>query len=119
MIEKLNELLSTTEKWVIEDKDGGVHELSEGVAGKPKKIDPKSEIFDLLHINPKYITFENLQKLHLVFNDTIQVVYESASSSVCKKFDHYLDTGEVEVKEKRKRGPNKIKKEAKGEGKEN
>ena len=71
MISKLTELLSSDEKWIIIDSDGGEHELSEGVTGTPKKIDPKSDIFELLHINPKYITFENLLKLHEVFNDTI------------------------------------------------
>ncbi len=78
--------------------------------------DAESELFG---INPKYITFENLRSLDSVFKSTIELVYDRASYSVQKKYNDYLENGSMEVKERKKRGPNKPKSEAKGEGKEN
>ncbi len=109
LIETLSELLDSSEKWVIIDPDGIKHELSDGIAGTPVKINPQEEIYKVLGINPKYITFENLKSLDTIFKSIIESLYYDASYSVQKKYKDYLETGEVEVKEKRKRGPNKKK----------
>lgn len=109
LIETLSELLDSTEKWVIVDSEGKSHELSEGIAGTPIKINPQEEIYKVLGINPKYITFDNLRNLDNIFKSIIESLYYDASYSVQKKYKDYLETGEVEVKEKRKRGPNKKK----------
>ena len=110
MLNKINELLSTSEKWVIIDNEGIQHELSEGIAGIPQKLDPTDEIYELLGINPKYITFENLLFLDSTFDSILGMLYTDASYSVKKKFEDYLGTGEVkEKKERKKRGPNKPK----------
>ena len=111
LIETISELLESDEKWVIVDHEGNIHELSEGISGTPLKINPQEEIYKLLGINPKYITFENLKNLDNIFKSVIETLYYDASYSVQKKYKDYLETGEVEIKEKRKRGPNKKKTE--------
>ena len=109
MLNKINELLESGEKWVIIDSEGNQHELSAGVAGTPQKIDPKDDIYKLLGINPNYITFENLLTLDATFKNIIGLVYTDASYSVKKKFEEFAETGEIKVKERKKRGPNKPK----------
>lgn len=105
IIEKLGELLESSEKWVIVDSEGKSHELSAGIAGTPKKVNPKDEIYEMLNINPKYITFENLKALDSIFKTIIELVYYDASYSVQKKYKDFITNGDVEPKEKKKRGP--------------
>ena len=112
IIEKLDELISTAEKWVIVDSEGKEHDLSEGVMGTAKKVDPKQEIYELLGVNPKYITFDSLISLDTTFKTLLEMVYFDASYSVKKKFEKYAETGEIEVIERKKRGPNKKKDKA-------
>ena len=110
LIEKLGDLLESSEKWVIVDAEGNIHELSEGVAGTPKKMNPKEEIFELIGVNPKYITFENLRNLDTIFKDIIELLYYDASYSVQKKYKDFITTGEV-VKKERKTREAKVKTE--------
>ncbi len=111
LIEKISELLESSEKWVIIDSEGNIHDLDEGISGTPLKINPHEEIYKLLGINPKYITFESLKNLDNIFKSIIETLYFDASYSVQKKYKEFLETGSIEIKEKKKRGPNKKKSE--------
>ena len=47
LIDSLAELLRMPEKWMIQDDEGNLHELSDGIKGVPVLVTAKYEIYRL------------------------------------------------------------------------
>jgi hypothetical protein len=65
LIDSLAELLRMPEKWMIQDDEGNLHELSDGIKGVPVLVTAKYEIYRL------YFGKERINGSHMAMLDEI------------------------------------------------
>jgi hypothetical protein len=65
LIDSLSELLRMPEKWMIQDDEGNLHELSDGIKGVPVLVTAKYEIYRL------YFGKERINSSHMAMLDEI------------------------------------------------
>ncbi len=65
LIDSLAELLRMPEKWMIQDDEGNLHDLTDGIKGVPVLVTAKYEIYKL------YFGKERINASHMVMLDEI------------------------------------------------
>jgi len=106
LIDSLAELLRMPEKWMIQDDEGNLHELSDGIKGVPVLVTAKSEIYRL------YFGKERINGSHMAMLDEI---HTALMQFIWSNFSHKvkLETQEEMVALLEKYNLKKIKKRTK------
>lgn len=99
LIDTMNELLNSSDKWVIQDEKGNIHELNEGIAGIPVQINSVDELKKLLGLGER-ISSKNLIEIKAIFDKIIVVLKNNASYQTKVKFNNEIQ-GKVSDKVKK------------------
>jgi hypothetical protein len=81
LIEKVAELLKQSEKWMVRDDDGNLHELNAGVKGLPELVTAKKEIYSLF-FGKERISAANLKQLDEVVTELVNFIWENFTYKV-------------------------------------
>jgi hypothetical protein len=81
LIESLAELLDVTERWMIQDDEGNLHELTSGTKGVPILITAKNEIYRL-YFGKERISAGDMIKLDDVHTSLMQFIWNNFSHKV-------------------------------------
>jgi len=81
LIDSLAELLSMPEKWMIQDDEGNLHELSAGTKGVPVLVTAKYEIYKL-YFGKERINATHMAKLDEIHTELMQFIWSNFSHKV-------------------------------------
>jgi hypothetical protein len=89
LIDSLAELLEMPEKWMIQDDDGNLHELSSGTKGVPVLATAKNEIYKL-YFGKERINVSQMVKLDEIHTALMQFIWNNFSHKVKTDSQHEL-----------------------------
>lgn len=81
LIEKTAALLNQSEKWMIRDDEGNLHELHAGIKGVPELVTAKKEIYNLF-FGKERISAANLKQLDEVVSELVKFIWENFTYKV-------------------------------------
>ena len=81
LIDSLAELLRVTERWMIRDDEGNLHELADGVKGVPVLVTARNEIYNL-YFGKERISTSDMVKLDEIHTALIQLIWNNFSHKV-------------------------------------
>jgi oligoribonuclease NrnB/cAMP/cGMP phosphodiesterase (DHH superfamily) len=81
LIEKVAELLKQSEKWMIRDDEGNLHELNAGIKGVPELVTAKKEIYNLF-FGKERISAANLRQLDEVVTELVKFIWDNFTYKV-------------------------------------
>ncbi len=76
LIDSLAELLNMPEKWMIQDDEGNLHELSSGTKGVPVMVTAKYEIYRL-YFGKERINASHMAKLDEIHTLLMQFIWSN------------------------------------------
>ena len=81
LIDSLAELLKMPEKWMIQDDEGNLHELSDGIKGIPVLVTAKQEIYRL-YFGKERINSSQMAMLDEIHTALMQFIWNNFSHKV-------------------------------------
>lgn len=81
LIDKVEALLKQSEKWMIRDDEGNLHELNAGVKGVPELVTAKKEIYSLF-FGKERISAANLKQLDEVVTELVKFIWDNFTYKV-------------------------------------
>jgi hypothetical protein len=81
LIESLAELLRVPERWMIQDDNGNLHELSSGTKGIPVLVTAKHEIYKL-YFGKERISAADMKMLDEIHTSLMRFIWDNFSHKV-------------------------------------
>jgi hypothetical protein len=92
LLESIAELLRIQEHWMIQDDDGQLHHLEEGIKGTPILVTARKEIYNL-YFGKERISVNDFKMLDEVHSELMHFIWENFNYKA--KIDAQNELGDV------------------------